>query len=233
MRPGDTVIEAGGHIGYVAQYLSKLAGPQGCVHVFEPGTQNTEFLTHNLTALRNTLHVKAALSNADGEADLFEENIGGFMNSLDPRFVKDSVQGRRHAGHLAVRRRTVATLRLDDYTLRHSVIPDFIKIDVEGSEFAVVSGAEGTLARTRSLMVEVSRDRDAIFEMLHDHGFILSDENGAPLRTPCELSGNVFAERRRRLSDEVQIPADRQETRLPHRTPTPAHSPAQAIAPFR
>lgn len=233
VRPGDTIIEAGGHIGYVAQYLSKLTGPQGSVHVFEPGMQNTEFLTRNLAALRNTLHVKAALSDTNGEADFFEENIGGFLNSLDPRFVKDSAQGRRRAGQLAVRRCTVATLRLDDYTLRHRVVPDFLKIDVEGSEFAVLSGAESTLQHTRALMVEVSRDREAIFEFLHDHGFTLSDENGAPLRTPAALSGNVFAERRRRLTDDAQRPADQQETRRPRRTPTPAHSLAQANPPFR
>ena len=138
LRPGDTVIEAGGHIGYLAQYISGLVGDRGSVHVFEPGTQNTRFLTENLSDLPNTLHIKAALAAEGGKQTLCEENIGGFMNSLDPDFVGDSEQGRKQGKHLKVVERRVATLRLDDYALRHNVIPNFLKIDVEGSELAVL-----------------------------------------------------------------------------------------------
>lgn len=201
IRPGDTVIEAGGHIGYVAQYLAKLTGDTGRVHVFEPGNDNSRFLARNIAGLPNVLHIKAALAATSGKQPFFEENIGGFMNSLDPDFARSSVQGRRHGGHLRIVQNSVATLRLDDYTLRHDAMPHFLKIDVEGGELSLLRGAEATLARAPALMVEVTRNQRAVFTLLRDHHFTLSDEHNTPITTPQMMRGNVFAERRRRISD--------------------------------
>jgi len=201
VRPGDTVIDAGGHIGYTAQYLSHLAGPRGRVHIFEPGSENTRFLTRNIMALPNTLHIKAALTATGGTRDFYEENIGGFMNSLDPDFVRSSEQGKARAGCLRVVPAKVATLRLDTYTSRHDVSPDFMKIDVEGSELAVLAGAQATLAKIPALMVEVTRNTREVFTILRDHGFCLSDENGVAITDHADMRGNVFAERKRRQHD--------------------------------
>ena len=203
VRPGDTVIEAGGHIGYVSQYLAKVVGDRGRVHVFEPGSKNSEFLSRNLSHLPQTLHIKAALSDHAGIQTFYEENIGGFMNSLDPSFVRDSQQGRRRVHELNITKHNINTLRLDDYATRHNVTPQFLKIDVEGSERAVLFGAEKTLARTPALMVEVSRDQAEIFELLGGLEFRLSDELGAPVTAPDQMHGNIFAEKQRRPSDAV------------------------------
>lgn len=39
-RPGDTVVELGGHIGYLSVHLAKIVGDDGTVIVFEPGPNN-------------------------------------------------------------------------------------------------------------------------------------------------------------------------------------------------
>ena len=196
VRTGDTVIEAGGHIGYVSQYLSRLVGHAGQVHVFEPGRQNSDFLAHNTTSCTNTTLVRAALADVTGTAPFYEENIGGFMNSLDPDFVRNSAQGQSRSAYLRIAESTVPVTRLDDYVAANSLTPSFLKIDVEGAELAVLRGAENTLPSLRSLMVEVTRNPADVFALLNDHKFDLSAEDGAPVTGPAQMHGNIFALRR-------------------------------------
>jgi FkbM family methyltransferase len=63
---GPTVIELGGHIGYVTQFFSKLVGGTGRVIVFEPGTNNLPYIRRNTEFLPNTCLVEAAVCDTDG-----------------------------------------------------------------------------------------------------------------------------------------------------------------------
>ena len=44
LRADDTVVEVGGHIGYLTSWFAHLAGPNGNVLVFEPSDENYEYL---------------------------------------------------------------------------------------------------------------------------------------------------------------------------------------------
>ena len=60
-----------------------------------------------------------------------------------------------------VERRTVATASLDAVCAQEALTPDFLKIDVEGAELDVLSGAETALEHALALDVEV--EFDALF----------------------------------------------------------------------
>ena len=199
VRPGDTVFEVGGHIGFIAQFFAKKVGHDGEVHVFEPGTQNKVFLRQNIARFENCAHIDAAVSDRNGKAQFYEENLGGFMNSLDAQFAKGSGLAVAQGTSIEVTARRVSTVTLDQYAQQHGRFPDFIKIDVEGAELAVLRGATKVLANAYALMIEVARDKEAVFALLTDAGFSLSDENGAPLNVPSDLRGNVFALKVERL----------------------------------
>src|SRR5207247_9235861 len=47
IRPADTIIEIGGHIGYVSLYFANLANKVS-VYVFEPGTNNLPYLKYDV-----------------------------------------------------------------------------------------------------------------------------------------------------------------------------------------
>lgn len=193
IRPGDTVFEVGGHIGFVAQFFAKQTGRSGTVHVFEPGTQNKPFLRQNIRQFNNCVHIDAAVSDRDGKATFYEENLGGFMNSLDQGFAQGSDLAASQRAAMHIKERSVLTVTLDNYALRHGCAPDILKIDVEGAELAVLRGAAKSLTQVRAVMVEVARDKQAVFTLLTEAGFHLSDENGQPLKTPSAMQGNVFA----------------------------------------
>src|SRR5262249_24259088 len=48
VRPEDTVIEVGGHIGYLSLYFAQLVGQRGQLIVFEPGANNLPYARANL-----------------------------------------------------------------------------------------------------------------------------------------------------------------------------------------
>jgi len=195
LRRGDTVLEVGAHIGYLTQFFARKVGQTGEIHAFEPGAANQNLLQRNIQSLAQCALVDAAVSNDDGKAMFFEENLGGFMNSLDPEFASTSGLAESQRAALRITPRQVRTLTLDGYVQRLGLTPDFIKIDVEGAELAVLQGARQILPRVRAVMVEVSRDRHAVMALLHTAGFVLSDEDGKRVTSSADVTGNIFATR--------------------------------------
>jgi hypothetical protein len=63
VRPQDTVIEVGGHIGYLSLYFAQLVGQRGQVIVFEPGTNNLPYTRANLRAKPNVRLVEIAVAD--------------------------------------------------------------------------------------------------------------------------------------------------------------------------
>lgn len=75
---------------------------------------------------------------------------------------------KRPEGRLRIERVEVPCARLDDFALA----PTVLKVDVEGNELAVLRGATRTLHAHRPfLLVEPSRDRAALLELLRSFGY--------------------------------------------------------------
>lgn len=140
LKPGMAVIDVGANIGHYAMVAAAAVGPSGKVAAFEPDADNYAALLANLTlnGFANAGAEQLALGSAPGELTLYRDEANRGGHSL----VRANVQ--REAGASRVR---VATL--DDYaaeSLAGRKI-DFIKIDVQGAEAAVLAGAAKTLAR--------------------------------------------------------------------------------------
>lgn len=195
IRRSDTVFEVGGHIGYLTQFFARQVSHTGQIHVFEPGQQNQHFLRKNIARCMQCVHINAAVTDYTGKATFYEENMGGFMNSLEADFASSSDIARTQRSKLEVQARKVNTITLDAYARAHNVWPAVLKIDVEGAELAVLRGGFQVLQAARSVMIEVSRDHEAVFDMLRDCGFNLTQPDGTPITAAAQMDGNVFATR--------------------------------------
>jgi FkbM family methyltransferase len=53
VKPRQSVVEVGAHIGYLTMFFSHLVGPGGRVYAFEPGTANLKYLRKNAAPCPN------------------------------------------------------------------------------------------------------------------------------------------------------------------------------------
>jgi FkbM family methyltransferase len=193
IQRGQTVLEVGGHIGYVALYLGSLVGPAGQVWVFEPGPNNLPYTRRNLGGQRHIHLVEKGAGSDAGRAAFFVEDLTGQNNS----FVRDFDQlelNRRQAGvGVSVRQIEVEVTTLDLFSAERSLEPAFIKIDVEGFEFQVLRGAAQVLQRHKpALMVEIQADHVAIAEFARSLGYTVIDEERKEWSPRGTGNGNTF-----------------------------------------
>ena len=138
LRPGMTVLDIGAHHGLYTLLAAKRVGRRGRVIAFEPSPRERRRLAKHvrLNRCRNVEVEACALGNESGEADLFL--VDGFRdwgNSLRPPAVAEPTRKMR-----------VPVQRLDDVLAELGVEHvDFIKLDAEGGELAVLEGARKLL----------------------------------------------------------------------------------------
>ena len=182
IRPGDTVIEVGGHIGYLSLFFSQLVGDTGQVHVFEPGTNNLPYIEQNVRSRPNITLIKKGAGNETGTATFYLENLAGQNNSL----VKDFDVLQRNLknafdGGVQITESSIEVIRLDDYVAQTGIVPSFLKIDVEGFEFEVLDGLSDTMRHRPAIFVEVQRHHDRVWKFFESHGYQLFRETMQPL----------------------------------------------------
>jgi FkbM family methyltransferase len=133
IRPDWNCLDVGGHLGSVSYTLSTLA-PRGRLHIVEASPAKAAALRARFA--RATVH-PVAVSDHTGEA-VFYENVA------QPGF--SSLTNRTSRGE--TREVRVPMARIDD--LWPADLPlHFVKIDVEGHEYAALRGAEVALGRHR------------------------------------------------------------------------------------
>lgn len=190
IRPGDLVVEVGGHIGFITQYFSQLVGASGSVVVFEPGPNNLPYLIRNTKALPNVEIVELGVGSEPGRADFFVESLTGQNNSFVADFEGLAANADAAGVDSGVERISVELTSLDAH---FAAQPDFIKVDVEGFELPVLQGAERILREGHPvLMVEIQADREAISQLATAHGYEVLGEDLQPFHWDEDFSGNSF-----------------------------------------
>ena len=135
VRPEMTVLDIGAQSGYFSLLLSKLVGPRGKVIAFEPLPANFRILEENvrLNSVRNVTIREEAVAERSGDTR-FEF----------PRHEPTLIAGPLLAGD-SQDVLTVRGVSLDDVFFANAVPVQFIKMDVEGAETEVLSGARQLL----------------------------------------------------------------------------------------
>ncbi len=155
LRPGDTFIDVGAHIGYYSLLASKCVGSTGRVIAIEASPQNYTALKANLERnnVTNVRAVNAAVSDRAGTLTLYHDpnrNAGLTTTIPQPGFEAEC----------QVSANTLSAL-LKSGELESARL---IKIDVEGAEAAVLSDLVSTLDRlspTCEVVAEIAPDRAA------------------------------------------------------------------------
>jgi FkbM family methyltransferase len=132
VRPGDVFVDVGAHRGlYIAHLLGRLR-PSGRLIAFEPSPSNAAFIRQIFGNPPDLEIHQAAVADTSGHGQLVSDG------ELTARL---SLAGEAHGIEVPLR-------RLDEVvTLPSPPAACIVKIDVEGSESAVLRGARGLLGR--------------------------------------------------------------------------------------
>ena len=178
--PGTTVWDIGAHAGYFTLASSRAVGPNGQVVAFEPLPRNFSWLTRNVgaNALSNVTVVNAAVCDRHGGTASFDHAHSTYSGRL-----ADTGSTR------------VATVSIDGQIAAGFPPPALLKVDVEGAEGDVITGAANLLTLKNSrwmIALHGQAAADAVYDGMVAHGYRLRD-----------LSGNVLGRAGTRLAHSV------------------------------
>jgi FkbM family methyltransferase len=137
--------------------MAQLVGPRGCVVTFEPVPETFAALEDNirLNALTNVWLECAAVG--DRELAITLSCCAGRKLSWTPSATGYGWLGKQNSI-------SVPAVSLDRYVQKTGVRPNLIKIDVEGTELAVLRGARQTLMEFRPVVLVEIHDQGAKHE---------------------------------------------------------------------
>jgi len=186
--PGETALDLGANIGYASLVLARAVGPRGRVICFEPNPALLPLLKANV---ENWSHLPVAPIQV--EAVAVSGTNGDGMLGFPDEYARNQGVATLEISTGGV---PVSIRRLDSFDISSVGV---MKVDVEGHETSVFSGAESLLAgkRIRDIMFEEHEAYPArSHQMLLDHGyhmFRVTRSTFRPLLLPPEAqSRQVF-----------------------------------------
>lgn len=139
------VLDIGANIGYYALLESKLVGEEGIVYALEPVKRNFELLKENikLNNINNIETFKLAAGDESKKALIHISKKGNWSSLVYRKGMK------------FFEKEEVDIVKIDEF-LKDKRKPTFIRMDVEGYEYAIIEGMKQTLELDNlKLLIEI------------------------------------------------------------------------------
>jgi FkbM family methyltransferase len=195
IRPGDRVLCAGLHVGYIAAIARRLAGPDGLVLSAEPDPTARALAARNLT-----------LCERASDAPIHILDAGLSDRAAELQFNKSQTLGHSSFGtrHHLDRAITVSVRRADDWLKGLGVRElDVMVLDVEGWELHALEGMRDVVEaspRLRALveanawaLADAGSSIGALLDWWHARGFEVRWAETADPRKPFGLDATPIA----------------------------------------
>lgn len=175
---GKIIWDIGAHIGYHTLLFAKNAGKDGKVVAFEPNPDNRDSLIKNIALnndLRDRISIRPeALSSKSGEGKMLispnplstsssGSHLSGIKTPYQEEVYKEFIET------------SVKLETIDNMILKAGLdMPDIIKMDVEGAEYDVLSGAKNLLKEKKPIMIIEIHNPETmhnVLNLLYDFGY--------------------------------------------------------------
>jgi FkbM family methyltransferase len=201
IQPGSVVFDVGAHVGSIALGAARLAGSSGHVIAFDGDPRNVLSLGRSCSRNRFDDRLKVIhagiWSRSDREGIIFR---CGNRHTSRGGIEDDGCKPVLADGGLI----RVPAITLDEFIETRGLLPDLLKIDVEGGEYEVLRGAS-VLFRTKRplIIVEIHHAAAAaqVAEWLSTYRYLAEwdvPKEGFPrtlFAQPAELTERVFQQR--------------------------------------
>ncbi|MEE9369172.1 MAG: FkbM family methyltransferase [Pontiella sp.] len=171
INPGDLVFDIGANMGNRSKIFLKLGAK---VVAFEPQKRCAAFLRSVLGKEKDFTLIEAAVGAEEGESEMLVSDVH-VLSTLSKNWVEAVKESGRFASNEWNEKQKVNVTTLDS-ALRKYGSPAFVKIDVEGYEYEVLSGLSDpvgslsieltpeTIQTTFKCIEHMSRLSDAVFQ---------------------------------------------------------------------
>jgi FkbM family methyltransferase len=171
IRPGDTCIDIGAHLGYFTMQLSRLVKKDGKVLAVEPMSKFNRVLNRLLDSRRvqNVTVYPVALGGKGEYVEMGIPQVGqkkrfAYARVIESSPTLDYVESEKVKNWQG------------DNLFKGLQRLDFVKCDVEGLEFSVMSSMIRTIEKYKPILLCEFFDREErikLFELLHPMGYQL------------------------------------------------------------
>lgn len=164
-KPGDIVFDVGANFAGLTTVMSRMVGPKGIVCAFEASPRIVDKTQRNLVLSCNNVQLfhNAVYSTSHETVKIY---LGSHLN--------DSIYSENGEGSAY----EVETIALDDFIEQTKLVPNLLKMDIEGAEFDALQGLEKTLISAKPhLILETQRDDTRCLDFLRNLGYIAIDVN--------------------------------------------------------
>ncbi|MDY6786469.1 MAG: FkbM family methyltransferase [Cyanobacteriota bacterium] len=167
-QPGTVVFDVGANLGGLATLMSRLVGPKGVVCAFEASPRIVDKCQRNLNL------------NGCHNAHLYHVAVFRTSHKKIPIYAGSHLNDSIYADSCETQAPTfqVSTLKLDDFVEFTGLVPDLVKMDIEGAEYDAVMGMLQTLDRAKPHLILEQQPQDSrCLDALRDRGYLAIDLN--------------------------------------------------------
>ncbi|MDJ0582397.1 FkbM family methyltransferase [Crocosphaera sp.] len=166
-RPGDVVFDVGANFGGLTTVMSRMVGPKGVVCSFEASPRIVDKCQRNI--------VLSGCSNVQ----LFHAAVYYRSYSTVPIYLgshlNDSIYAEQSTGTQGYE---ISTIALDDFVNHTQLVPNLVKMDIEGAEFDAIKGMSKTIESAKPhLILETQPEDTRCLDFLLQKGYISIDLN--------------------------------------------------------
>jgi len=151
VKPDMSVFDLGANFGWFTLVLSKLVGESGHVYSFEADPSLVKTINENikLNNLTNVSVFSNAVSNKSGTAKFNLNESYDTRSQLESSDISDNSID-------------VKTVSIDEFCEKNNVKPDFIKMDIEGSEPKALQGMKKIILSNPEIKIVSEFNQKAI-----------------------------------------------------------------------
>ncbi len=201
-KPGDIVFDVGANFAGLTTVMSRMVGPKGIVCAFEASPRIVDKTQRNLvlSGCNNVqLFHNAVYSKSHETVKIY---LGSHLN--------DSIYSENGEGSTY----EVKTIALDDFIEYTKLVPNLLKMDIEGAEFDALQGLEKTLVAAKPhLILEAQRNDTRCLDFLRNLGYIALDVNtyrevqsAEDYPVGADIRNNLYIHRDRLSETPYQLP---------------------------
>jgi FkbM family methyltransferase len=187
LKPGNTFLDIGAHVGYYSMLASHLVDINGKVYSLEPTPRTFHSLQLNSQLAKNKNVFPFNLAALDKKTTIDFLDYGpkySAFNTFENRQENNYTFLHKEEKHISV-----PTTDIDNFCQENNVTPEFIKIDAEGAEYKILQGMKYTLTSIRPLIsIEITFEKE--WEQNKNTSIAILEENNYQI-FEADLNGNL------------------------------------------